>query len=144
MNLLEQLKRDEGEVLHVYLDSRNIRTAGVGHNLESHGIDLEVGTPISQAQSDLWLQADIQNATAKVDEHLPWATELDEERHGVLVNMCFNMGIGGLLGFKNTLAAIKAGDWNLAALGMLHSAWATQVGARAHRLATQIETGVWQ
>src|SRR5579859_576142 len=129
MNLLEQLKRDEGEVLHVYLDSRNIRTAGVGHNLEAHGIDLEVGTPISQAQSDLWLQEDIADATAKVNEHLPWATELDEARHGVLVNMCFNLGVGGLLQFKNTLAAIKAGDWNLAALGMLHSAWAVQVGA---------------
>jgi lysozyme len=37
----------------------------------------------------------------------------------------------GLLEFKNTLAFIKAGDWERAANGMLASKWAKQVGMRA-------------
>lgn len=144
MMLTEQLKRDEGEVLHVYLDSEKIRTAGVGHNLEAHGDDSEVGTPVSQAQSALWLLQDCADASAKVDEHLPWAKTLDDARHGVLVNMCFNMGIGGLLGFKHMLDCCKAGDYDGAAEHMLQSKWAEQVGKRADRLSIQMKTGEWQ
>jgi len=48
--------------------------------------------------------------------------------------MCFNLGIGGLLGFNNTLAFIAAGDWESAANGMLASKWAKQVGMRAIEL----------
>lgn len=142
--LLDQIRRDEGEVLRVYLDSENIRTAGVGHNLEAHGDESEVGTPISKAQSDLWLLQDSAKASAQVDEHLPWAKELDDARHGVLVNMCFNMGIGGLLGFKHMLECCKAGDYQKASEHMLQSKWAEQVGARANRLSTQMITGEWQ
>jgi lysozyme len=58
----------------------------------------------------------------------------------VLVNMAFNMG-GGLLSFVNTLAAIQRGDYNAAANGMLASRWATQVGARATRLADMMRNG---
>lgn len=144
MMITEQLKRDEGEVLEVYPDSLGIRTGGVGRNLEAHGIDWPIGTPISKAQSDLWLLEDSAKASAEVDEHLPWAKELDEARHGVLVNMCFNMGIGGLLGFKHMLDDCKAGNYDGAAGHMLQSKWAEQVGARAQRLATQMITGEWQ
>ncbi len=73
---------------------------------------------------------------------------MDEVRQRVIANMCFNMGIGnastgkGLLGFKNTLAAMQRGSYSMAAAGMLNSKWATQVGARATRLARAMETGV--
>jgi len=50
------------------------------------------------------------------------------------LNMCFNLGLKGLLGFNNTLAFIKAGDWERAANGMLASKWAKQVGMRAIEL----------
>lgn len=58
--------------------------------------------------------------------------------------MSFNLGIAKLLGFKNTLAFAKAGDWARAASNMLQSAWAGQVGARAIRLSHQLLTGVHQ
>jgi lysozyme len=57
--------------------------------------------------------------------------------------MAFNMGISGLLEFHDTLAKIQTGDYTGAAKGMLQSKWATQVGDRAHRLAIQMESGVW-
>lgn len=143
MDIWEQLKRDEGQVLHVYKDSLGILTAGVGHNCESHHERLKEGDPITQEQSDLWLLHDVADASRKVNEHLPWATHLDEARHGVLVNMAFNMGINGLLGFHRTLAMVEAGNYEGAASAMLESKWAEQVGARAERLAKQMETGIW-
>lgn len=47
--------------------------------------------------------------------------QLDPARFGVMLNMAFQMGTDGLLGFKNTLAMVKAGDYSGAATGMLHS-----------------------
>lgn len=147
-NLEDQLKRDEGQVLHVYLDTKGIRTAGVGHNLEAHGIDWPVGTPITQDQSDQWLAEDITAATSLLESHLPWAAGLDDARRGVLLNMMFNMGWGdghhGLSSFKHTLALFQSGQYDAAADGMASSGWASQVGVRAVRLEEQTRTGVWQ
>jgi len=143
-NLQQQLKRDEGEILHVYLDSMGIPTAGVGHNLRAHGINLPVGTPITQAQSDEWLQQDISLACSILSAHLSWVDSLGDIRRAALQNMCFNMGIGKLLGFHHFLGFMESGNYEAASGEMLNSAWAVQVGARAKRLSLQVKTGVWQ
>jgi len=67
--------------------------------------------------------------------------QLDEVRKSVLLNMCFNLGIGGLLEFNNTLAYVAAGDWERAANGMLASKWAKQVGRRAIELSELMRKG---
>ena len=58
--------------------------------------------------------------------------------------MAFQMGVDGLLGFKNTLAMIQSGRYSDAAKGMLSSLWAKQTPARAKRMSEQMRTGVWQ
>lgn len=143
-NLRDQLKRDEGERLYVYPDSKGIPTAGVGHNLPAHGIDLPLGTPITQEQSDTWLDEDIQTVTDQLQSHLPWSDALDEVRFGVLQNMCFNLGIMRLLGFHHFLGYMESGDYPSAATEMLDSKWAKEdVGRRAYRLHDQVISGVW-
>lgn len=136
MDIIEQLKRDEGTRLKIYQDSVGKWTIGTGRNLSDVGI--------SQDESDFLLKNDIDKATQQLAESIPWTSQLDDARHGALVNMAFNLGIHGLMGFKNTLAMIQAGDYTRAAANMLDSKWAEQVGPRAHRLAKQIETGEWQ
>ena len=143
MDLITQLKRDEGQVLEVYLDSLGIPTAGCGHNLPAHGIDLPVGTPITQDQSDEWLQQDIDAATSALEQHLPWTLELDDARKGAFQNLCFNMGIFKLLGFHHMLGYAHVGQWPEASAALLDSNYARQVGARATRIAEQLTTGVW-
>jgi lysozyme len=59
----------------------------------------------------------------------------------VLVNMGFNLGPEGLLGFRRTLRAVEEGRYADAAEGMLRSKWARQVGARAVRLAAMMREG---
>lgn len=66
----------------------------------------------------------------------------DQVRCFVLINMAFNMGIAGLLKFKNMLAAIEACNYPLAAAEMSTSLWARQVKGRAVELAEQMRTGV--
>lgn len=136
MNLIDQLKRDEGIRFKPYRDSVGKLTIGVGRNLDDVGIN--------ELEAEWLLSHDIDRATTTLTEHIPWAKDLDEVRRAVLVNMTFNMGIAGLLQFKNTLADIQAGKYDDAADKMLESKWAEQVGPRAHRLAIQMKTGCWQ
>lgn len=142
MDLITQLKRDEGEVLHVYLDSRGIRTAGVGHNLESHGIDLSLGAPITQGMSDIWLEQDTARAKLFLSMNLPWTKRLDDARLGALQNMSFQLGTK-LIAFHRSLTLIQDHYFKQASIEMLASAWAREVPERASRLAEQVRTGVW-
>lgn len=136
MTLQDQLVRDEGCRLKLYVDTRGKTSIGIGRNLTDDGI--------SQAEAMLLLENDIEAATASLEKAFPWTMALDVVRLGALINMTFNMGIGGLAQFKNFLVAVQVGNWAEARNQMLDSEWVTQVGARAQRLAIQIETGVWQ
>ncbi len=70
---------------------------------------------------------------------LPGCLSQGETRERALVNMAFNLG-GRLAGFKKFLKAVNARDWPTAAVEMMDSKWATQVGDRATRLRDQILT----
>jgi lysozyme len=134
--LIKELRRDEGVVDHAYQDSLGYWTIGVGRL-----IDKRKGGRLTEEEMDYLLMNDIKEKVADLDRALPWWRSLSDVRRRVLVNMCFNLGIGGLLGFKNTLRYIETGDYKRAASGMLASKWARQVGQRANRLATMMENG---
>src|SRR5208282_1047185 len=78
---------------------------------------------------------------------IPWLAGFKSTqpvRFGVYQNLAFNMGAGGVMEFHHALADAQAGNWVQCAADMRASLWYTQVGARAERLCTQMETGVWQ
>ena len=54
------------------------------------------------------------------------------------------MGIDGLLGFKNTLEAVRTGQYDRAADGMFQSMWAKQTPERAKRMSEQMRTDQWK
>lgn len=137
--LTTQLRRDEGEVLHAYQDHLGYWTIGIGRL-----IDQRKGGGISAEESAYLLANDIGVRIAALRQKLAWFDDLDEARQGVLVNMAFQMGVDGLLAFRNTLAMVKAGDYAEAASGMLQSVWAQQTPERAKRLSEQMRTGEWQ
>lgn len=138
-NLIDQLKRDEGCRLKAYKCTAGVWTIGYGHTG-----DVKEGDTITQHQADQLLLFDIDKHKKELDKALPWAHTLDNARYGVLLNMAFNLGIRGLLGFKNTLRMIKEGKYQEAAKNMLLSKWASQVGNRARRLSIQMASGEWQ
>ena len=131
--LIAELRRDEGVIPHAYQDSLGYWTIGVGHL-----IDKRKGGKIPDVIIDMLLRYDIDEKIAELNEKLPWWGFLDEPSQRVIVNMAFNLGVEGLLGFKKFMDALKDGDRNRAASEMLNSKWAEQVGARATRLAAII------
>lgn len=130
----EQLVRHEGLRLKPYRCTAGKLTIGIGRNLDDSGI--------SQSEAHIMLINDIMNCEKQLQAKIPDIYNgLDEVRKSVLLNMCFNLGINGLLGFKNTLAFVKAGDWERAANNMLASKWAKQVGRRAIELSELMRKG---
>lgn len=134
-----QLKRDEGEVLHAYQDHLGYWTIGIGIM-----IDKRKGGGLRPEESEFIFRNRLKLLDAELSDRLPWIAKLDPARKGVLINMAFQMGVTGLLGFKNTLAMIEAGRYQDAAKSMLESKWARQTPARAQRLSNQMATGNWQ
>lgn len=147
--LIGELRRDEGELLNVYRDHLGWLTVGVGHLVDARkgadpapfGVPLKLGDSITQAQSETLLMADIAAKEAELDKAIPWWRKLSDARQRVLLNMAFNLGAAGLLGFQNTLRMIQAGAYLPASRAMLRSKWAGQVGDRAKRLSDMMATG---
>ena len=121
----------EGMRLKPYKDSVGKLTIGVGRNLDDVGI--------SRDEAMILLDNDITAAMDALDEALPWWRTLDVLRSRVLIDMAFNLGITRLLGFKQMIAALQAGQYDVAALQMLKSKWAEQVGSRAQTLAAMMQ-----
>ncbi|MPW16893.1 lysozyme [Paraburkholderia sp. CNPSo 3157] len=151
LSLLDaELRRDEGVRYVPYLDTADPpkRTVGVGHNMDVSPLPAGWAFPLADAQVNQLLDRDVSTTLAKLDKYLPWWRHMDEVRQRVIANMCFNLGIGnaalgtGLLGFKNTLAAMQRGSFGIAAAGMKASKWYAQVGLRGVRLCKAMETGV--
>jgi lysozyme len=113
-------------------------TAGFGHT----GPDVELGVTYTLEQCQTWLNQDIAAAEHELDINLSWWRNLDDVRQDVMVEMCFNLGIGGLLEFHHFLAACQSGDYQTAAAHMLASEWAIQVGNRAKVLAKEMASGI--
>lgn len=128
--LAHELLRDEGLRLKPYRCTAGRLTIGVGRNLDDRGI--------TESEALVLLDNDIKSFWGQLAAALPWIMQAPEAVQEVLVNMCFNLGLEGLLGFRLTLAHVRAGRYGEAAAEMLRSKWAQQVGARAERLAQRL------
>jgi lysozyme len=134
--LLSQLEEHEGFRSSAYTDSEGWLTLGYGRL-----IDKRRGGGISRAEARVLLINDVDRVVNQLVAALPWWSELDDVRQNVLIEMGFQLGVPGLLKFKNTLRAVEAGDWHDAAAGMLASKWSKQTPKRAEKLARQMREG---
>lgn len=140
---LQDLKTDEGLRLEAYPDpvaGWALPTIGYGHT----GRDVYQGQTWTQAQADFAISLDAQHADAFCRGEIDFYFALNDPRRDVLANMAFNMG-ARLLGFKEALAAMDAGDWAAAHDQLIDSDWGEHsppgVEKRAARLARQMLTG---
>lgn len=136
--LTTQLRRDEGEVLSAYQDHLGFWTLGIGRLIDSRK-----GGGITREEAAYLLRNDISKVDKALQVALPWFPTLSEARKGVLLNMAFQLGISGLLKFKNTLKMIEQGEYAKASNAMLDSEWAKQTPERARRLSLQMAQDRW-
>jgi lysozyme len=133
----ELLIKEEGFVPHAYLDTEGYWTIGYGQL-----IDERKGGGISRRAAHFMLCEKTDAIREAFDERIPWWRDLNEDRQTILLAMAYQMGVGGLMLFRNTLRAIQEGDYKKAAQGMMASKWARQTPGRAKRMATAMKEGV--
>lgn len=135
MDIKELLTLHEGLELKAYKCTAGKITIGVGRNVEELGI--------THDEAMYLLSNDIKRVVDELLANVDCYNELSDVRKSVLVDMCFNLGISRFLQFKNFLAAVERGDWDVAAAEMLDSRWANQVGQRAIRLSNMMISDHW-
>jgi len=133
--LTEQLTRHEGMRLKPYVDTVGKLTIGVGRNLDDIGI--------TEDEALMLLKRDMHIARDELLFTFPAFNSLQDARLDCLINMVFNMGISRFKGFKMMIAALVIHDYNEAAVQMLDSKWARQVGSRAKELSSQMRLGYY-
>ena len=131
MSLVNQLILHEGICYKPYQDTEGHWTVGVGRNLET--------TSFTDEEVKLMLASDIRRAI-EAAETLPWFNQLSTIRQRVIIDMIFNLGLEGFKSFYRTIGYIEHKRYDKAAVEMLNSLWADQVGVRAIRLSSMMKT----
>jgi lysozyme len=127
----ESIKKEEGLRLNVYRDSIGNLTVGYGHLLR-------VGSIIPQFVADALFEFDYDRS---VKDYETLKLDLDPVRRGAIIDMIFNLGIGGVLDFKKMLAHLRNKNWIQAAYELMESQYAKQVHERAKRNRDKILRG---
>ncbi|MGB4716452.1 MAG: glycoside hydrolase family protein [Bacillota bacterium] len=128
----DQLILHEGLRLKPYRCTAGKLTIGVGRNLEDKGI--------THDEAMILLCNDIKEITGQLERH-SWYVALGPVRRKVLIDMAFNLGMAGLMGFQKMIEALKRADYERAADEMIYSRWYRQVGERGRRLERMMRTG---
>lgn len=156
MEIYEFIKKDEGEKLKLYKDTLNFWTIGIGHLVSknpdyNYNISLldkkfnrKTNGTITELESQQLFKEDLSNVyTAISKSELSGVySSLDSTRQMALVNMCFQMGVSGVLQFKKAIAAMKNKDWNSVAINLKDSHWYHQTTNRAERIINIFLTGI--
>lgn len=146
--ILDQIIKHEGIVLHPYKDSLYVTTIGVGRNLVSRGIapfelemigyhpDKDVLEIKKITKEDaIWLcQNDIFRCEKEMLIFFPPIQDLSKIRQMVLIDMSFNLGITRLSTFIKFFSALEKKNYKKASEEMIDSLWAKQVKGRAETL----------
>lgn len=143
MNLKESIKIHEGFREKVYLCPTGHPTVGYGFrvaDLSRDELALNGGAvePMSKEVAEKILDIKITKFKKQIYSALPWLTYAPMDIQDALCEMAYQMGVAGLLGFKNTLAMIKERRYSQAAENMLKSKWASQTPARAKEIANLV------
>lgn len=153
IRLMAQLEIDEGLRLYPYKCSGNRLTIGVGRNFEDNPFTLDeliflgikgrtfdvileelTRKGISRGDALYLLENDVDKVYNQLKKQFSWFESRPDIAQRVMCNLCFNIGLGGLLKFPKMLNAIKQNRWKDAANELQNSRYASQVGYRDNRM----------
>jgi len=145
INIEKMISSDEGKKLNAYLCTRGFKTVGIGHNLDADSsLDilkrkLNIGDKITEAECSALFKRDLDNVYAGIKRNMPFFDTLDDKYKPVIINMIFQMGINGVMAFKNTLQAMRDNNAQKAIAGIRASKYHSQTPERAERMVSLIE-----
>jgi len=132
-HLKEEIKKEEGYRLEIYLDTEGFPTGGYGHKI----IEGEEIPTTKEGWEELF-EKDFQRA-CEGGMSICGDWPIKDEAKAIIIHMCYQMGEAGVRKFKNALSHLYNQQYKLCASEMLNSRWAQQTPNRANRLATEME-----
>lgn len=120
------IANDEGFSNKVYTDTQGFLTIGFGFNLSNQSLPMSVALD--------WLDLILNSIEHSLANTIPFWDSLNDARKYVLINMAYQMGISGLLGFHDMLKALGLKDYAATVAAMKDSVWYKDFTARASRL----------
>ena len=108
---------------------------------------------MSEKQATKVLVKELYKCADDLDRYLPWWKNLSIDRRIALVSLTHNLGMGGVLKFKNMLKHLKSGDYEQASMELLYkkghknsgkTRYSRQVGYRAVEIAHAFSEGEWK
>jgi len=130
----DRIKKHEGFRNTVYLDSLGKATMGYGHLLTEDD-DFEEGIQYDKSLLEVLFDKDF-NRSAYNAEQLLEGIDICDTAREIIVEMVFQLGIGGVSKFKKMFEALRKKDYNEAAEQMLDSQWRVQTPKRCEELSS--------
>ncbi len=169
MDIKTLLRIDEGYRRYFYLDPKGHKTIGIGRNVDANPITIKEAITLSVfakvpcgtstsvedvmrlldlekngiclAAAYYLLDSDIAKFTAQLSNQLDFWGKLTQTRKDVFVNMAFNLGDKGFLGFHDMIDYARLEDWKNTANEIRNSHAYRELPARYERLAHYILVG---
>ena len=138
-NLIKLIEESEGWRSKPYYCSENYPTVGFGFKIGDKDAPLPSFT-LPRAAGEVWLVEILKELTFSLSSY-HWFNSLNENRQNIILSMAYQMGVYGLLQFRNMIKAILEDNFQLAADEMLDSRWAKQTPERAIHHSTQFIIG---
>jgi lysozyme len=136
--LKEQIKEHEGFVPRTYKDSLGKRTIGFGHlcvEPEQWDDDKEYTREELERVFDKDFDEALKNAESLIGER-----SINFIAKQVIIEMVFQLGIGGVSKFKKMWLALDKEDYGEASFQMMDSLWAKQTPNRAEKLSQKMRS----
>ena len=131
MSLIDSIKQHEGYVGVVYKDSLGIDTIGYGFAIKDLELDVDV--------CDIILERKLKALQDMVQVKFNWYIYMPQEIKDVVMEMCYQLGVGGFSKFKKTIAYLQNKQFKDASEEMLDSLWAKQTPNRAKELSKKVK-----
>ena len=131
-DLKARIKEHEGFRDQIYKDSLGFATIGYGHLVLDTDPFIE-GQSYPKEHLEKVFDGDFNIAKDNANK-LIGDISLNNQAKCVIIEMVFQLGIGGVSKFKNMWKALGEGDYQTASEEMLDSRWAKQTPKRAEGL----------
>ena len=128
LKLKKRIKQNEGFSLKPYKDQLGFLTIGYGHLILDNETSLLKKKILKKELEKIFVQ-DFNRALNNFNQHLKVFTSNKKEAE-LLIEMVFQLGIKGVLGFKNLLQNMNKGNKHLVCFEMMNSLWYKQTPKR--------------
>ena len=137
-DLKARIKEHEGFVPKIYKDQLGFKTIGFGH-LVLETDRFKEGVTYKKKDLEEVFDSDFNTAKSNANQLIS-GLPIHHQAKCVIIEMVFQLGIGGVSKFKKMWKALKQNDYHIASEEMLDSKWAKQTPKRAEELSSVMKS----